>query len=547
MKTTIFIIILYIILLKSEAQNESKNWVLPNGNILNFKDSIKLSQVKKLSFLTNANATISDSNGNLLFYTDGTSIITKEHEIMKNGSKLWGHTSVVIVPYPKKENLFYVFTVSIIDSLQSVFKRFDTTEFTKVNSKEIQNEYLRFNEFSQINAKLCYHLVDMNKNKGKGEVISKNNILYQGKQGILADLAVIKHHNQKDFWLVSHTFPKNIFKTYLINENGLDGTPIISEVGKMIFKEAYSNNNLEYHSLKGSPDGKKIVLTNSAANNFQLFYFDNQKGNVLESNVYVVFSPKILIFLMTPEFSNNSKKLYVNIVNHQLKNTGKYKIVSTLYQYDLTSQNNEHILESKKYKYYDKGIYFGGDMQLASDGKIYIRKSGFTIEMNPKKCESYLSCIENPNENMENIIISENKIRFSNYQYPELPNITHLLPPFYDSIKIGESFQRQILFDTQKAEIKMWHTPILQDIILFLNQNKNTKITIIGHTDNEGNKENNKKLSFQRAKSVADYIISQKIDKNRIKIEGLGDTKPIVENNSEENKTKNRRVEFLIE
>ncbi len=224
----------------------------------------------------------------------------------------------------------------------------------------------------------------------------------------------------------------------------------------------------------------------------------------------------------------------------------KYYNISTLFQYNLSLEDDSKIIkEVKKINFQDK-IYTAGDMQLAKNRKIYFKTSGFKIT-DRKDIRNYLGCIENIDGDINNIKITYKAIEFPNNVTDIFPNITHLLPPFYDSIKIGESFQRQILFDTQKSEIKTWHTPILQDIILFLNQNKNTKITIIGHTDNEGNKENNKKLSFQRAKSVADYIISQKIDKNRIKIEGLGDTKPIIENDSEENKTKNRRVEFLIE
>ncbi len=530
------------------AQNEANTWVIGNGHIIKFDSTITTSQTKKLQFGSASNATISDRKGKLLFYTDGTSIITKEHEIMKNGNDLWGHGSVIIVPYPKKENLFYVFTVSMNDTIKSYFENIDTLTLERAILTKQPIDFK--NKPGQHQGKLCYHLVDMNKNKGKGEVVSKNNILYQGKAGVLADLTAIKHYNQKDFWLISHAFPKNIFRTYLINEKGLDTTTIISKTGDLYLTENYWNGPglISYimNHLKSSPNGKNILLF-SQISTFQIFNFDNKIGTISSTNIYDNnYKYGYTSVFYTGEFSPNSQYLYIHKMETHINKIGKYYNNSTLFQYNLNLGDDIKIIKGVKKINFEDKIHSSGDMQLAKNGKVYFKTSGFKIT-DKKDIRNYLGCIENPNADINDIKITYKAIELPKYITHILPNITHILPPFYDSIKIGESFQRQILFDTQKAEIKMWHTPILQDIILFLNQNKNTKITIIGHTDNEGNKENNKKLSFQRAKSVADYIISQKIDKNRIKIEGLGDTKPIVENDSEENKTKNRRVEFLIE
>jgi OOP family OmpA-OmpF porin len=71
-------------------------------------------------------------------------------------------------------------------------------------------------------------------------------------------------------------------------------------------------------------------------------------------------------------------------------------------------------------------------------------------------------------------------------------------------------------------------------------------ITISGHTDNVGNKSYNLKLSENRAKSVANYLISKGIDASRIKSLGMGNSKPIQSNESEDGRKANRRVEFYI-
>ncbi len=71
-------------------------------------------------------------------------------------------------------------------------------------------------------------------------------------------------------------------------------------------------------------------------------------------------------------------------------------------------------------------------------------------------------------------------------------------------------------------------------------------IEITGHTDNTGNAEINMKLSEERAKEVASFLINQGIAQSRITYKGSGQNEPLMPNNSEENRKQNRRVEFKI-
>jgi outer membrane protein OmpA-like peptidoglycan-associated protein len=66
------------------------------------------------------------------------------------------------------------------------------------------------------------------------------------------------------------------------------------------------------------------------------------------------------------------------------------------------------------------------------------------------------------------------------------------------------------------------------------------------HTDNKGSDEYNFKLSDDRARSVREYIISKGIPASRIISQGYGETKPEVDNDTDENRQLNRRVEFKI-
>ena len=84
------------------------------------------------------------------------------------------------------------------------------------------------------------------------------------------------------------------------------------------------------------------------------------------------------------------------------------------------------------------------------------------------------------------------------------------------------------------------------DNIVDLLMESNYKFDIIGHTDNTGTEKRNEKLSLSRAKSVYDYFISKGIDESSMNYKGMGDSSPISNNETEEGREKNRRVEFKV-
>ncbi len=88
--------------------------------------------------------------------------------------------------------------------------------------------------------------------------------------------------------------------------------------------------------------------------------------------------------------------------------------------------------------------------------------------------------------------------------------------------------------------------PILDKIIVLLKENPAHKIYIVGHTDNIGESITNMELSKQRAIACAEYLISKKIEENRISTDGFGETKPIDTNTTEAGRARNRRVEFTF-
>ncbi|MCS7074117.1 MAG: OmpA family protein, partial [Bacteroidia bacterium] len=101
-------------------------------------------------------------------------------------------------------------------------------------------------------------------------------------------------------------------------------------------------------------------------------------------------------------------------------------------------------------------------------------------------------------------------------------------------------------FDTGSSVIRPESAPELERLIKFLNENPKVKIRINGHTDNTGNPATKLELSLDRANAVRDYLIAHKISPHRITTKGFGMQLPVADNETEEGRALNRRVEFQI-
>jgi OOP family OmpA-OmpF porin len=112
-----------------------------------------------------------------------------------------------------------------------------------------------------------------------------------------------------------------------------------------------------------------------------------------------------------------------------------------------------------------------------------------------------------------------------------------------DAIVIND----KILFEFDKAIIQPASFELMDEITQVVKDNPRIKkISIEGHTDDDGKDKYNKKLSQKRADSVMKYLVEHGIDAARLSAVGHGEEIPLVPNDTDENKEKNRRVEFLI-
>jgi outer membrane protein OmpA-like peptidoglycan-associated protein len=105
---------------------------------------------------------------------------------------------------------------------------------------------------------------------------------------------------------------------------------------------------------------------------------------------------------------------------------------------------------------------------------------------------------------------------------------------------------RNVFFDSDKFDLKPQSTVELDKLADFLTKDAKLVIEIEGHTDSDGDDARNMTLSDNRAKSVMNYLVGKGIAASRITAKGYGETKPLVANDTPDNKALNRRVEFVI-
>ena len=114
-------------------------------------------------------------------------------------------------------------------------------------------------------------------------------------------------------------------------------------------------------------------------------------------------------------------------------------------------------------------------------------------------------------------------------------------------LKSADSFVlRNLLFDTDKSELLLASTQELRLLKKLLVDNPELNATIIGHTDNQGGKSYNQRLSEDRAMAVLLWLVDEGIDASRLMAQGKGMKIPIASNDTEKGRALNRRTEIKL-
>src|SRR5215203_2372333 len=335
------------------AQKEANVWYFGNFLGLDFNSGtpVPLNDGQMNNNPTEGNATISDANGSLLFYTDGLKIWNRLHQVMPNGTGLYGSItstqSAIIVPFIGDPARYYVFTVDGLSGPRG----------------------------------LTYSVVNMTLDNGKGDIEIKNVPLILN---IVEKITAIRHCNNRDIWVLTHGSVSDIYYAFLVTQSGIS-PPVISNTGSIlpgiIPPSPYDSSSMGY--LKASPDGKKIAAAHWTVN-ADISDFDNATGVV--SNTYGLFQPSDPHYLIYGiEFSPNSKLVYTTVfytdpVNAQKKNA--------LFQYDVSLASPAAVRASKQVISQNSDLIQSyAALQIATDGKLYMAKNSY----------KHLAAVSNPN------------------------------------------------------------------------------------------------------------------------------------------------------
>lgn len=205
------------------------------------------------------------------------------------------------------------------------------------------------------------------------------------------------------------------------------------------------------------------------------------------------------------------------------------KPVVIVYGTVLNKKTNQPLEATIQYEVLPEGKIVGiaKSNSLTGEYKIVLpggAKYGFLA-----KADSFVSINENINIRVD-------------LRYQEIPRDLYLVP-----LEVGETVRlNNIFFEYNKSELLEDSYSELKRLTKLLKDNPNMEIEIAGHTDNIGSTAYNLDLSRRRAQSVADYLTSEGIEPQRLKVRGYGERLPVSSNETEEGRQMNRRVEFKI-
>ena len=332
---------------------QADNWYFGNyaGIKFNGNSPVALTDNNVMKVLKSA-AVISDSLGNLLFFTDGMTVWDRSFQKMPNGTGLSGNPGAtmpcVIVPIPYDDHRYYIFTVDMVLPPPLGTKGF------------------------------CYSIVDMNLRNGMGDVTDIMNV--QLLPEVSEKVTAVRHKNGKDVWVIAHKWNSNEFYAYLVTPTGIQN-PVVSAIGLTHSGTIQENHGVGF--MKLSSDGTKLALAISGEDEFEIFDFDNNTGVI--SNA--ITSAQTYKSAYGIEFSADCSKFFVTTMD--ITNLLP-SFPSKLYQLDLKAGDATAVLNSATLIAVDTNYRMGG-LQLGTDGKIYVSRN-----VNQFTAYDSLGVIQNP-------------------------------------------------------------------------------------------------------------------------------------------------------
>lgn len=199
-----------------------------------------------------------------------------------------------------------------------------------------------------------------------------------------------------------------------------------------------------------------------------------------------------------------------------------------------------------------KGTVIDCETQKAVKGKIlvYDNESGKPLgEYHSNESSGKYIVVLPAGKNYGIEVTSEEYLFYSkNINIPHLKEFKEIEDLIcLDRVKVGSKIiLHNVFFDVDRSTLRSESEVELLKLYEVLSTNPNLRIEISGHTDSDGDEQHNLKLSDDRAKAVKDYLIKKGIAESRLTFKGYGESQPIAENNTPDNKQLNRRTEIKI-
>lgn len=282
----VILIIMAFTTLAAYPQKQTNIWYFGQNAGVNFNSETPVALLDGELFTVEGSSCIADTNGNLLFYTNGVTVWNKEHSVMDNGTDLMGSEtsaqSALIAPKPGFGNTYYIFTVNY-----------------------------------QGTGGLTYSEVDMDANGGLGRITEVKNVLLV--PFTTEQISGVAHQNGNDLWIITHGYGNNAIYSFLITPDGVNTVPVVSNTGLSIPMNT-DNDGRGY--IKISPDGTRIVSATEESG-VQLFDFNDATGiasngmTIKEGSGYygAEFSPSGNVVYITNEWIGGIEQLNLQADN----------------------------------------------------------------------------------------------------------------------------------------------------------------------------------------------------------------------------------------
>ncbi|MGV8113329.1 MAG: gliding motility-associated C-terminal domain-containing protein [Lentimicrobium sp.] len=341
----------------SKAQKEYSNWYFGRHCALSFNNGYP----EPLPEGSNIHdgASISDSLGNLFFYTDGEVVYDRLNRPTPNGMGLFGtHIATqgnIIVKLPLSDHLYYLFNVF------------------NLASGNIPG------------TGLSYSVFDIRLNNGYGDIIEeqKNIPVDLPLSGYaLAKITAVRHKNNRDIWIITRNYPGNNFYSFLLSPEGLS---TVGKISQSLINLANNNSTEEcYGEVNISPDGTKLAATYLNSKHVEYGNFNTETGKYYPLFIFqpdtTCGSPFGVRAPTGLEFSPDSKLLYLCHGYGSIN----FSECSKIHQFDVSVADSAIVKQSE----YIVGVGISGGLQTGPDGKIY----GGLFD------DNMLTVIHNPNQ-----------------------------------------------------------------------------------------------------------------------------------------------------